>query len=174
MSEVNEKKPARKRPKKDEVVSILLNMSAFVQNQVANFTPEVFKAQCEQKSLFLYEAELPDLVEKQKKADPSFDGDFFVNLLLNAGAVEEGDRPYFGGVAGGGLTRINTRERAEEVANDPKDIDVVIELMSQILEIGKQLDPLINKKAELSVALKNKGEFVKKRVKKPEVTEAVS
>lgn len=172
MSEKVEKKPARKRPKKDETVSILLNMAAFVQNQVANFTPEVFKAQCEQKSLFLYEDEVAGVVEKQLKADPTFDGDFFTNLLLSANAIQEGERPYFGGVAGGGLTRINTRERAEEVANDPKDIDTIIELVSQILEIGKQLDPLINTKAELSVALKNKGIYVKKR--KVETTEEVS
>lgn len=170
MSEETNKKPARKRPKKEECVSILLNMASFVENGVGNFTPEVFKSQCEKKSLFLYEDEVQPIIAKEKEKDPSFNGDFFANLLLSANAVEEGSRPAFGGVSGGGLTRINTRERAEEVANDPKDVEAIMELVSKILEIGDQLDPLIDKKAELSVALKNKGEFVKKR-KKVEVTE---
>jgi len=167
------KKSVRKRPKKEETVSILLNMNSFVQNQIANFTPEVFKAQCELKNLFLYENEVAEVCEKQKAKEPSFDADFFTNLLLSANAIEEGERPYFGGVAGGGLVRINTRTRAEEIVNDPADTDKVMELVSKILEIGKELDPLISNKAELSIALKNKGEYVKKR-KVVETTEEVS
>lgn len=165
------KKTVRKRPKKEETVNILLNMASFVENQVGGFTPEIFKAQCEKQGLFLYESEVPEVVKKQQEKEPSFNGDFFTNLLLNAGAIEEGDRPYFGGVAGGGLTRINTRERAEEVANDPKDVEAIMEIMSDILALGEKLNPMIDKKAELSVALKNKGKYIKRRKKEVETTD---
>lgn len=145
-----------KRPAKQLTVNFILSCFQILKAGVPGTTLDTIKAQLNYGSYFLYENEVTDIIKEQKEKDPAFDENLFLDMLSNADAIVEGSRQPFGGKAGGAPVRINSMERALEVANNPADAERISELVSQILAIGKELDPLISEKAQLSVALKNK------------------
>lgn len=171
MTELVKEEVKVKRPNKAETVIFLGTLGGFVLNKVPGFSKETFKAQAQQGGFKLYEEELEDVAETVKKKNPSLVSQDFIDLLHYAGVVLEGKRPAFGGVsgAGGAQIKINSRERAEEVvtSKEPNAVEQFMEIMSGIVDLKKDADKLIEGRAEISVAIKNLGEFIKKR----EVTE---
>ena len=165
-----------KRPNKAETVAFLGTLGSFVLNKVPGFPEETFINQARQGGFKLYEEELESVVALIKKGqNKDLNGSAFIDLCHRAGIVIEGERPAFGGHQGTGpAIKINSRERAEEVvtATTPGAVDAFMEIMSGMLSLKKDADVLIKGKAEISIAIKNVGEYVKKREVK-EVTEGV-
>lgn len=147
--------PNKKRPPKRDTVIFLLSMFNLLKSGVTGITHAVTSQQISEGNYFLYENEVQEVIDEKREKDPQFDSEGFVEMLVNADAIDYTERLPFGG-RGGSLVRINSPERALEVANNPEDVSKIIELISAIKEIGDQLTPLIDKKAILSVALKNK------------------
>ena len=155
----------KKRPNKAETVLFLGTLGSFVLNKVPGFSRETFLAQAREGGFKLYEEELAEVIETVKKKNAGLDGEAFKDLLYDAEVILEGKRPAFGGGGGGAQVKINSRERAEEVvtSKDPDAVDKFIEIMTEFINLKKLADELIKDRAEISIAIKNVGEFVKKR-----------
>lgn len=113
----------------------------------------------------LYTAELEGtFLEDLSKKVENFDPKTFVELLQEASCLKEGDAPKMLD----NVTRVDSSERALQVANDPKneeDVTAIQDIMKQITSLRDRLNPLISKNASLSIALKNK----KKKADEPAV-----
>lgn len=143
---------SKKRPSKKESVSFLLNQFAAVQAEI--ITPVQASKLVGRGNFFLYESEVKEILEN-KKADPDFDAKAFIGLLKECKCVKQGSTPSFGE----GVTHVNSPERAKQVANNPADdaqVQQIVKIVSQMVELRDKLNPLINDKAQCSIALKNK------------------
>ena len=148
---------------KSEVSTLLLQLGSFVLNKFPGFTEETLRQQVKNAGLHLYESEVESIAEKSKKF--GVDPQQFVDLLYNVGAILEGTRPAFGGKRGEVTTRINSRERAEQVvtSTEPGAVEKFMELMSELIAIAKEADKLIAGKGKISLAIKNEGDLIKRR-----------
>lgn len=146
-----------KRPKKDLTVAFLLSQFSVLNANIPGINLDTVKAQVNHGNYYLHEDEIASISEEQvRKLGDKFNADKFLDMLKYCGAVKAGKRPAFGGVRGERSVRINSLERALEVANSPEDAPLVAELMTQMLAIRSKINPLIDKKSECSIALKNK------------------
>lgn len=110
---------------------------------------------------YLYEAEVKEILEKEMEKDSNFDAELFVKMLKTADAIKEGATPRITD----NLVRVNSKERALEVANDPtneKDVNKIVDIMTKMVELRDSLKLLIDKNASCSIALKNKKSATKK------------
>lgn len=137
-----------------KVAAVEFIISNFGMVQAGIFTEEAIKTAFKKGNYYLYKEEIQKLIEdpKGRIKDPKA----FVNFLKNTEAVREGAAPSMTD----GLVRINSKERALEVANNPQneaEVKAIMEITSSMLKLRDQLNPLINTKATCSIALKNKG-----------------
>lgn len=146
-----------KRPKKDLTVNFVLAQYGVLKANIPGITQATVSAQLKHGGYYLYESEVEELIKQQteKLGEGKFDGDFLKLMLLEAGAIKQGERPAFGGRQGERSVRINSMERALEVVNDPNDAPLVVEIMTEMIKLREKINPLINKKATCSIALKN-------------------
>lgn len=143
-----------KRPEKKVTVHFILSQFAALQAGVPGVTLDTIKAQLDYGNYFLYQSEVDKIVE-EKEGEADFDVDAFLDMLEYTDAVKQGSAPRLTD----GMTRINSRERALEVANDPEDeeqVKTIQEIMTAMLKLRDKLNPLINQNATCSIALKNK------------------
>lgn len=147
------KKGRRKRPKKQDCINFIDSQFSLLQKGISGYTQEVAVAAIIDGEYFLYRAEAEKLIEERMIKNPNYDAKGYVELLQASGALQEGTAPRFGESQ---AVRINSIERALEVANDPNDAEKIAEIVTQMVELRKTLDPLINIKASCSIALKNK------------------
>lgn len=143
-----------KRPEKKVTVHFILSQFAALQAGVPGVTLDTVKGQLDYGNYYLYQSEVDKIVEeKQEEAD--FDTNAFVEMLKYADAVKQGSAPRLTD----GITRINSRERALEVANDPEndeEVKSIQEIMTAMLKLRDKLNPLVSENATCSIALKNK------------------
>ena len=102
----------------------------------------------------MYQGEVDAIIEA-KKDDKDFQPEVFVKLLQFCEAIKAGATPRMTD----GLTRIDSRERALEVANEPDNgaaVDEIQRIMKGMIQLREKLNPLINTKSTCSIALKNK------------------
>jgi len=150
-----------KRPKKESTVNFLLSQFSCLVSKVPGVTPETVKAQIQHGNYYLFEGE----IDKVAEALPENQRESFKEMLKFAEAVRSGSAPRLGE----GITRIDSRERALEVANDPskeENITKIMEYAAGLKALKDKLAPYIDQKAEVSLAFKNK----KKAKKKAEET----
>ncbi len=147
------KKGRRKRPKKQDCINFIDSQFSLLQKGIPGYTREVAEAAIVDGEYFLYKAEVEKLVEERLTKNPDYNAQGYVQLLQAADALQEGAAPRFGESQ---AVRINSIERALEVANDPNDAEKIAEIVSRMVELRKVLDPLISVKASCSIALKNK------------------
>ena len=152
---------SKKRPPKQISLSFILNQYASLKAGIPGLTSEIIQAQIAQGNYYLYESEVKGVIE-QKKGEEGFDIKDFVESLKKWGCVKAGATPQIGE----GLVRIDSIERAKEVANAGVNPEEVQKLMSQMVAIRDKVEPLIKEKASCSIALKNK----KKKEKKAKTT----
>jgi hypothetical protein len=154
-----------KRPKKEITIAFILSQFSCLGAKVPGVTKETIKAQLAHGNYFLYQNEVEAILTDDKiKADKSFDPKGFIEMLAFAGAVKQGQAPRLTD----SLVRINSQERALEVANNPGDpvqVQKIKDYMSDMLAIRDKINPLVNEKATVSIALKNK--VVKEDEKEP-------
>lgn len=144
---------ATKRPEKKTTL-------AYIESQYACFQAGIFTAEQVGLSLqkggyFLYKSEVEKIIEA-KKEDQTFDAKQFVTMLVGAQAIREGAAPAFGGAD---QIKLESRERALQVANNPEsteEVEQIMQIMSAIKALGQKVEKLINTKATVSLALKNK------------------
>ena len=142
-----------KRPEKKITVSFISSMFAALDAKVPGITLDTIKAQFEFGNYFLYEKEVEPLIEKLTAEDPDFDADLFRERLAETKVVKAGSAPAFGGQR---MTRINSKERAAEVANKPEDVDAIVEIVTAMVQLREKLNPLISEHASFGLAMKNK------------------
>lgn len=141
-----------KRAKKSDVVAVLKSQFFMYQEGVPGVDQNSLEGAVS-KGYFLYEDEIEDVVKKNKKEIGNAED--FVEFLMSGNAIIKGTAPSIVSRQ----TRINSKERATEVANNPEDSEQVAkiqELTTKLIEIRDQLNKLIDKKSTLSIALKNK------------------
>lgn len=144
-----------KRDKKERVIGVIESQFSLLQAGVLQ-PDQVNQAIGEGTPYYLYKPEIQKILDEKAKKDPAFDAKAFVGMLKGANAVVEGDPPRMTD----GLTRIHSRERALEVANNPKDeaqVKQIVSIMENVVKLRTEIAPLISDNAELSIALKNKG-----------------
>lgn len=141
----------QKRPAKQICESFILNQYASLKAGIPGLTKEIVKAQIGTGNYYLYETEAKEILQKAKN-NPDFNGQDFVEHLKFFGCIKPGEAPAFGS---GGIG-VDSIERAREVANDPADAEKVQSIMAQMTALREQINPLIDKKSECSIALKNK------------------
>ena len=152
--EVEVKKTGRrKRPAKKDCINFIDSQFALLQKGIPGYTPEIAVAAIESGDYFLYKNEVEKLLEERLATDETYDASAFVTLLKQANAIQEGAAPRFGESQ---LVRINSMERALEVANSPEDAEKIAEIMTKMLALRDELNPMINEKSSCSIALKNK------------------
>ena len=148
-----------KRPPKARIVQFTISLHDLLVG--GHVDQETVTQQLKLSNMFLYTGEVAKIVEKETEVNPKFDGDSYATMLFDAGILVEGAAPVFGG----GGDRINSKERALQVANNPKDADLIAELVTEAIAIKKKVNDLVSDKAVFSYALKNKkpaGEKTKK------------
>lgn len=144
-----------KRPPKQQREEVILQNFAFLQAGVEGITAQSTKGFLQQGNYFLYKEEVKQLIEKHQE-DADFDPELFVKTLKEWDIVKEGTAPRIGGE---GTVTINSLERVKQVANNPdnkKEVQQIKSILDEVIELRKQLNPLIDKNASFSYALKNK------------------
>lgn len=139
-----------KRPPKARIVQFTISLHDLLVG--GHVDQETVTQQLKLSNMFLYTGEVDKIVEKETEANPKFDGDSYAQMLFDADILVEGAAPVFGG----GGDRINSKERALQVANNPKDADLIAELITEAIAIKKKVNDLVSDKAVFSYALKNK------------------
>lgn len=139
-----------KRPPKARVVQFCISLYGLLTG--GHIDQATVTAQLKNSSMFLYTGEVDKIAEKEAQSDSNFNQEGFAEMLFASGILVEGDAPVFGG----GGSRINSKERALEVANDSANADLVAELISEAITIRKKVNELISDNATFSYALKNK------------------
>lgn len=142
-----------KRPEKKITVSFITSMFAALDANVPGITLDSIKAQFDFGHYFLYGKEVDPLVEKLSAEDENFNAELFRERLELTEVVKAGSAPAFGGSR---VTRINSKERAEQVANDPEDVDTIVEIITAMVQLRDKLNPLISEHASFGLAVKNK------------------
>jgi len=139
----------KKRPPKKQTIAFILTQFAALQAGIPGSTLENIKAQFALGNHYLYEKEVEEIIE-QNQDKAGFDADRFLEMLSFCGNVKEGGTPVFGGER---LTRINSIERATEVAKNPADAEKIKSIMDKMIALRNEVTPLI--KGSCSIALKN-------------------
>lgn len=150
-----------KRPSKQATINFLMSQYSFLSMGMEGINMRVVGRMIKTGSYYLFEAEIKALIEAEVEKDPNFDAELFVNMLKEGDAIRQGATPRLTD----NLVRVNSKERALEVVNDPsneKDVQTVVDVMTKIKELADSLKPIIDKKATVSVALKNKKASKKK------------
>jgi len=158
MAEIKEK-----RPPKHRIVQFTISLHDLLAG--GHVDQDTVTAQLKNSGMFLYTGEVDKIVEKETESNPKFDGESYAQMLFDADILVKGAAPVFGG----GGERINSKERALQVANNPKDADLIVELITEAIAIKKKVNDLVSDKAVFSYALKNKG-TEKKEKKKDAIT----
>lgn len=153
-----------KRPPKHRIVQFTISLFDLLKG--GHIDEATVSSQLKASGMYLYTGEVDKIVEKEQEANPSFDGDGYAQMLFDADILVEGTAPVFGG----GGDRINSKERALQVANNPKDADLIVELVTEALAIKKRVNDLVSEKAVFSYALKNKKPVKRESSKKDAVT----
>ena len=144
-----------KRPAKQTTINFIMSQYSFLSMGMQGVTLELIAEMIKTGSYYLYEAEVKEILAKEMDKDPEFDAELFVKMLKAADAIKEGATPRITD----NLVRVNSKERALEVANDPSneaDVNKIVDVMTQMVELRDTLKLLIDKKASCSIALKNK------------------
>lgn len=138
----------KKRPPKAQAVAFVTNQYAALQAKIPGSTKENIKAQLALGNHYLYESEVKDIIEQNKDKD-GFNAKEFVELLQFCGAIKAGSTPRIGE----GMTKIDSIERAKEVAKKPEDAEKIQAIMAKMKGLRDEVTPLIN--GTCSIALKN-------------------
>lgn len=155
LAKTEKKEEKVKRPEKKISVNYISSQFAMLAAGVPGVSVETAKNQIAFGHYFVYSSEVDKLIEEVKSKDPSFKEDEFRQFLADTNAVREGAAPK----VGENQIRINSHERALEVANNPQNPEEVArieKIMSAMVELRDKLNPLINHKGSCSIALKNK------------------
>lgn len=139
-----------KRPPKARIVQFTISLHDLLVG--GHVDQDTVTSQLKLSGMFLYTGEVDKIVEKELESNPKFDGESYAQMLFDAGILVEGSAPVFGG----GGERINSKARALQVANNPKDADLIAELITEAIAIKKKVNDLVSDKAVFSYALKNK------------------
>ena len=139
-----------KRPPKARVVQFSISLYDLLAG--GHIDQATVSAQLKNSGMYLFTGEIDKVIEKEREINSNFDGDAFTEMLLEADVLVEGAAPVFGG----GGARINSIERATEVANDSTQANLVAELITEAITIKKKVNELISDNATFSYALKNK------------------
>ena len=146
---------------KGVTTALLLQLGGFTLKNIPGFNKETLKFQVENGNLYIYESDLPSFLERVEKE--GLDKNAFAQLLIEVGAVIEGERPAFGGKRAEGVsTRINSRERAEQVvtSTEPGAIEKFMEIMTEMLRLAQEGNTLIKGKAQISLATKTQASIL--------------
>lgn len=152
-----------KRPPKQISVIFIVNQYGSLKAGIPGLTSEIIGGQIANGNFYLYESEVKELLEA-KKDEKDFDAKDFVAHLKAWKCVKAGSTPALGE----GVVRIDSLERAKEVANPGVDPAKIVDLMSKMTKLRDELEPLINQKSSCSIALKNKKILKKKKEKAQE------
>ncbi len=139
-----------KRPPKARVVQFSISLYDLLAG--GHIDQATVSAQLKNSGMYLFTGEIDKIIENEKKANANFNGEAFTDMLLEADILVEGAAP----VLGGGGDRINSIERATQVANDPAQANLIAELITEAIAIKKKVNELITDNATFSYALKNK------------------
>lgn len=146
-----------KRPPKLVSVSFILNQYSSLKAGIPGLTKEIVSGQIANGNFYLYESEVKDIIE-EKKDERGFDVKDFVTHLKEWGCVKAGSTPALGE----GVTRIDSLERAREVANPGVNPEEIVKIVKRMTADRDLLEPMINLKSSCSIALKNKKTAKKK------------
>ena len=146
-----------KRPPKQVSVAFILNQYASLKAGIPGLTKEIVGGQIANGNFYLYESEVKDIIE-EKKEEKGFEVRDFVEHLKGWACVKAGSTPALGE----GVTRIDSIERAKEVANPGVDPNKIVEIMGKMVKLRDELEPLTSQKSSCSIALKNKKSAKKK------------
>lgn len=152
---VTDKEITGKRPVKSQTENFI--RSSYEMVKAGIYTVEQVKKAFAKGNYYLFEGEIEKMVNDAEPKTKLENPKEFVKFLIETGAVRKGAAPS----AGEGMVRINSKERAYEVANNPSneaEVTAIIEILSAMLELRNKLNPLISNKATCSIALKNKVE----------------
>ena len=139
-----------KRPPKARIVQFTISLFDLLAG--GHVDQATVTAQLKNSGMFLYTGEVDKIAEKEAQNNADFDGEGYAKMLFDADILVEGEAPVFGG----GGARINSKERALEVTNDPAQADLVAELITEAIAIKSKVNKLISDNATFSYALKNK------------------
>jgi hypothetical protein len=139
-----------KRPPKARIVQFTISLFGLLAG--GHIDQATVTAQLKNSGMFLYTGEVDKIAEKETESNPNFDGEGYAQMLFDADALVEGAAPVFGGSG----ARINSKERALQVANDPANADLIVELISEAIAIKNKVNKLVSDNAVFSYALKNK------------------
>lgn len=145
----------KKRPPKQSTINFLLSQYGCLKAGIPGITLETVIAQIQYGNYFLYKKEVEEIIDEQTAKSDDFDAELFVEILTEANAVKTGATPRLTD----NLVRINSKERALQVANNPAsedDVNMIMSVMTEIKDLADKLSPLINEHATISIALKNK------------------
>lgn len=162
-----------KRPQKQVTIGLIMSQFALMNAKVPGYTPETTKVVLkQQEDCYLFQSEVDAILEANKDVE-GFDSVAFKKFLVDFDLVKVGGSAH----SGEGTTRIDSIERAKEVANEPNDakqVETIQKIVSAMVELRKKLNPLINKNSQCSIALKNKTAITKETKKSPEKSKDVS
>ena len=139
-----------KRPPKGRVVQFTISLYGLLTG--GHIDQDTVTAQLKNSGMYLYTGEVNKIAEKEAASDSNFNQEGYAEMLHAADILVEGNAPVFGG----GGSRINSKERALEVANNSGNADLVAELITEAIAIKKKVNELISDNATFSYALKNK------------------
>jgi hypothetical protein len=146
---------SKKRPAKQSTINFILSQYACLKAGIPGVTMESAVAQIKYGNYYLYKKEVEEVVDKESDSDEDFDPELFVELLTNADAIKAGGTPKLTD----SLVRVNSKERALQVANNPAneaEVKKIVDTMTAIKDLADSISGLINEKASISIALKNK------------------
>lgn len=150
-----------KRPEKKLAINFILSQYGCLVGNVPGVTPDTVKAQLQFGNYYLFQSEVDKIIE-EKKDEAGFSAEAFVAMLKHADAIKTGAAPSLTDR----LTRIDSRERALEVANEPNNptqVEEIQKIMQGMIKLRDRLNPLVNKNATCSIALKNKKSALKRK-----------
>jgi hypothetical protein len=145
---------SKKRPGKQPTIQFILSQVACLNAGIPGMSLATSAAQLKFGNYFLYKKEVEEVIEKQEGSE-DFDAELFIELLTEADAIKSGASPRMTD----SLVRVNSRERALQVANNPAneaEVDKIVQVMTAIKDLADSIVGLINENASISVALKNK------------------
>lgn len=161
-----------KRPEKKSTINFVMSQYSILKAGIPGITMDTVVLQLKHGNYYLYKGEVEKIVEDERTKDPNFDVDLFLKILDTADAIKEGSTPRLTDT----LVRVNSEERALQVANNPanaNEVKAIVDGMTKIKEIADKISPLLDKKASISIALKNKKKKKKKSNKEVEKEEVV-